>query len=55
MIILLKILIGLVLLFAAVVVTVFVSYFIIVVRHDLRWRKSVSDDYKIYSDGREER
>lgn len=53
--IILKILIGLGLLFLALVVIVFVSYLVVVISHERRWRKCLSDDYKMYSDAREKR
>lgn len=53
--IILKILIGLGLLILALVVIVFVSYLVVVISHERRWRKSLSDDYKMYRDAREKR
>lgn len=49
--ILLKIL--LLILLAILVVGVFVTYFIIVARHERRWRQNLSDKYEMYSDGNE--
>lgn len=51
--ILLKILLGLLILLAILVVGVFVTYFIIVARHERRWRQNLSDKYEMYSDGNE--
>lgn len=48
--IILKILIGLVLLFALVTVGIVATVFVAVVSHERRWRKSLSDDYKMYND-----
>ena len=50
--IILKILIGLVLLLITVVVIVFGAYLVAVICHERRWRKNLSDDYKMYSDAR---
>lgn len=46
-----KILIGLVLLLVLVAVVIATSVFIAVLSHERRWRKCLSDDYKMYSDG----
>lgn len=43
--ILLKILLGLLILLAILVVGVFVTYFIIVARHERRWRNLIDDNY----------
>ena len=48
--IILKILIGLVLLFALVTVGIVATVFVAVLSHERRWRKCLSDDYKMYSD-----
>lgn len=48
--IILKILIGLGLLFLALVVIVFVSYLVVVISHERRWRKSISEHYGTFSD-----
>ena len=49
--IILKILIGLVLLLVLVAVVIATSVFVAVLSHERRWRKCLSDDYKMYSDG----
>ena len=49
--IILKILIGLVLLFALVTVGIVATVFVAVVSHERRWRKCLSEDYKMYNDG----
>lgn len=48
--IILKILIGLGLLILALVVIVFVSYLVVVISHERRWRKSISEYYGTFSD-----
>lgn len=48
--IILKILIGLGLLILALVVIVFVSYLVVVISHERRWRKSISEHYGTFSD-----
>lgn len=48
--IILKILIGLVLLFALVTVGIVATVFVAVVSYERRWRKCLSEDYKMYSD-----
>lgn len=48
--IILKILIGLVLLFALVTVGIVATVFVAVLSHERRWRKCLSEDYKMYSD-----
>lgn len=48
--IILKILIGLGLLLILVVVIIATALFVVVLSHERRWRKSLSDDYKMYSD-----
>lgn len=53
--IILKILIGLVLLFALVTVGIVATVFVAVVSHERRWRKSLSDDYKMYNDASEKK
>ena len=53
--IILKILIGLVLLLVLVAVVIATSVFVAVLSHERRWRKCLSDDYKMYSDAREKR
>lgn len=50
-----KILIGLALLLVLVVVIIVTSVFVVVLSHERRWRKSLSDDYKMYSDARKKR
>ena len=50
--IILKILIGLVLLLVLVAVVIATSVFVVVLSHERRWRKCLSDDYKMYSDAR---
>ena len=45
-----KILIGLVLLLVLVAVVIATSVFVAVLSHERRWRKCLSDDYKMYSD-----
>lgn len=49
--IILKILIGLVLLLVLVAVGIVATVFVAVLSHEQRWRKCLSDDYKMYSDG----
>lgn len=51
--IILKILIGLVLLFALVTVGIVATVFVAVVSHERRWRKCLSEDYKMYNDASE--
>lgn len=46
-----KILIGLVLLLVLVAVGIVATVFVAVLSHEQRWRKCLSDDYKMYSDG----
>ena len=46
-----KILIGLVLLLFLVAVGIVATVFVAVLSHEQRWRKCLSDDYKMYSDG----
>lgn len=53
--IILKILIGVLLLALLAAVVVLVACFIAIVAHEWRWRKCLSDDYKMYSDAREKR
>ena len=53
--IILKILIGLVLLLVLVAVIIATAVFVVVLSHERRWRKCLSDDYKMYSDAREKR
>lgn len=53
--IILKILIGLVLLLVLVAVVIATSVFVAVLSHERRWRKCLSDDYKMYSDASEKR
>lgn len=48
-----KILIGLVLLLVLVAVVIATSVFVAVLSHERRWRKCLSDDYKMYSDASE--
>lgn len=48
--IILKILFGLVLLFALVTVGIVATVFVAVVSHERRLRKSLSEDYKMYND-----
>lgn len=48
--IILKILIGLVLLFALVTVGIVATVFVAVVSYERRWRKCLSEDYKMYND-----
>lgn len=48
-----KILIGLVLLLVLVAVIIATSVFVAVLSHERRWRKCLSDDYKMYSDASE--
>ena len=50
-----KILIGLGLLLILVVVIIATAVFVVVLSHERRWCKSLSDDYKMYSDARKER
>lgn len=50
-----KILIGLVLLFALVTVGIVATVFVAVVSHERRWRKSLSEDYKMYNDAKKKR
>lgn len=45
-----KILIGLVLLLFLVAVGIVATVFVAVLSHEQRWRKCLSDDYKMYSD-----
>lgn len=49
--IILKILIGLVLLFALVTVGIGATVFVVLLSHERRWRKCLSEDYKMYNDG----
>ena len=49
--IILKILIGLVLLLVLVAVGIGATVFAAVLSHERRWRKCLSDDYKMYNDG----
>ena len=51
--IILKILIGLVLLLVLIAFVIATSVFVAVLSHERRWRKCLSDDYKMYSDARE--
>ena len=51
--IILKILIGLVLLLVLGAVVIATSVFVAVLSHERRWRKCLSDDYKMYSDASE--
>ena len=51
----LKILIGLALLLVLVVVIFATAVFVVVLSHERRWRKSLSDDYKMYSNARKKR
>lgn len=51
--IILKILIGLALLLVLVAVVIATSVFVAVLSHERRWRKCLSDDYKMYNDGSE--
>lgn len=51
--IILKILIGLVLLLVLIAVVIATSVFVAVLSHERRWRKCLSDDYKMYSDASE--
>ena len=53
--IILKILIGLALLLVTIVVIVFGAYLVAVICHERRWRKTLSDDYKMYSNGKQKR
>lgn len=48
-----KILIGLVLLLVLIAVVIATSVFVAVLSHERRWRKCLSDDYKMYSDASE--
>lgn len=48
--IILKILIGLMLLLVLVAVGIVATVFVAVLSHEQRWRKCLSDDYKMYSD-----
>lgn len=48
--IILKILIGLVLLLVLVAVVIATSVFVIVLSHERRWRKSISEHYGTFSD-----
>lgn len=48
-----KILIGLVLLLVLVAVVIATSVFVAVLSHERRWRKCLSDDYKMYNDASE--
>lgn len=48
-----KILIGLVLLLVLVAAVIATSVFVAVLSHERRWRKCLSDDYKMYSDASE--
>ncbi len=45
-----KILIGLVLLLVLVAVGIGAAVFVVVLSNERRWRKCLSDDYKMYSD-----
>ena len=46
-----KILIGLLLLLALVAFGIVATVFVAVLSHERRWRKCLSDDYKMYNDG----
>ena len=48
-----KILIGLVLLLVLLAVVIGATVFAAVLSHERRWRKCLSDDYKMYSDASE--
>lgn len=50
-----KILIGLVLLLVLVAFIIATAVFVVVLSHERRWSKSLSEDYKIYSDASEKR
>lgn len=51
--IILKILIGLVLLLVLIAVVIATSVFVAVLSHERRWRKCLSEDYKMYNDASE--
>ena len=53
--IILQILIGLVLLLVLIAVVIATSVFVAVLSHERRWRKCLSDDYKMYSDAKKKR
>lgn len=48
-----KILIGLVLLLVLIAVVIATSVFVAVLSHERRWRKCLSEDYKMYNDASE--
>lgn len=50
-----KILIALAVLLVLAVSLIVSAVFVVVLSHERRWRKSLSDDYKMYSDARKER
>lgn len=53
--IILKILIGLVLLLVLIAVVIATSVFVAVLSHERRWRKCLSEDYKMYNDASEKK